>query len=81
MISFRVKDKSNVRIVQKTFLAEVSVLDGVPNLLTLASASNEGPSLRHELVHFVPRHVLQTAERLLAQTAGELLAVNCASSG
>ena len=80
MISFRVEDKSDVRVVQKTFLAEVGVLDSVPDFFTLASASNEWTSLRHQLVHLVPRHICQTAERLLAQTAGDLLTVHRTSA-
>ena len=80
MISFRVEDKSNIRVVQKTFLAEVGVLDSVPYLFTLASASNEGACLRHQLVDLVPWHICQTAERLMAQTASDILTVHCTSA-
>ena len=57
-------DQSHVGLVEQTFVSEVSLPDGLPDLFALASTANEWPGFLHKLQSLVSWHVSQTGESL-----------------
>ena len=58
------EDQAYVGLVEQAFFAEVSLLDGLPDLFALASAADKWPGLLHQLQSLVSWHVSQTGEGL-----------------
>ena len=79
MLATLLEDQADVGLIKEALLAEVSLLDGLPDLLALASAADQRPRLANEPVDLVPGHVGQAREGLLAKAAGQLVTIGGAS--
>lgn len=65
MLALLFEHKSNVSLVKFTFLPEVGLLDGMPDLFTLACATNKWSGLHDKLVNLVTGNICQTAKCLV----------------
>ena len=66
------ENEADVRLVEQALLAEVRLLNRMPNLFALAGAADQRTSLRDQPVHLVARHVGQARESLLAEAASDV---------
>ena len=73
-----IEDKSDVGFVEKTLLAEIGFLNGLPDFFALACASDEGSCLLHQSVDLVARYISQAGVGLLTKAASDM-AIHCAS--
>ena len=67
-----IENESDVGFIQKTLLAEISLLDGLPDFFALACTSDKGSCLRYEFFDFVLRHIGQAEVGLLTEAASDV---------
>ena len=72
MLAALIENESDVGFIKKTLLAEISLLDGLPDFFALACTSDQGSCLIHEFFDFVLRHIGQAEVGLLTEAASDV---------
>ena len=80
VLSALFENKTDVRLVEKTLFAEISLLDGCPDLLALAGTTDKRPGLLNELLDLVARYVCQACVGLSTDATDHLSSLNCAAA-
>ena len=67
-----IENESDVGFIKKTLLAEISLLDGLPDFFAFACTSDKGSCLLYEFFYFVHWHIGQAEVGLLTEAASDV---------